>query len=177
MIYLWITLFVLVLIVGWLLTVIGMPGNWLMVVAAVGYELLVPDGSARSLGWIVVGVLAALAALGELAEFAAGALGASKAGGSRRGVALAMLGSLGGGILGLFVGLPVPVIGPVLGAVLFAAAGALVGAMAGERWAGKGWGETWKAGRGAFWGRVLGTVAKIGVATAMVLVAAAAVVF
>lgn len=177
MLYLWITLLVLVLAVGWVLTVVGMPGNWLIVAAAVGYELLVPDGSARSLGWIVVAALAGLAVLGELAEFAAGALGATKAGGSIRGAALAILGSVTGGIVGLFVGVPVPVIGPVVAAVLFAAMGALVGAMLGERWAGKDWALSWRIGQGAFWGRVLGTVAKIAVASAMVVVTALAIVF
>ena len=78
---------------------------------------------------------------------------------------------------GLFVGVPIPVVGSVVGAVLFAGLGALLGAMLGELAAGRSLATSWKVGRAAFWGRLLGTLAKAligavmaGVAIALVFV-------
>jgi uncharacterized protein YqgC (DUF456 family) len=89
---------------------------------------------------------------------------------------LALAGSLIGGIAGIFVGLPIPVIGSLISAVLFAGVGALIGAMLGENWKGRGLNQSWQVGLAAFWGRLLGTLAKTLVASAMVGVAVAALV-
>lgn len=166
--YLWATLLLIVLAVCWMLTLLGMPGNWLMVAAAAGYAILIPAESSLAIGWVTVIVLLVLAALGELLEFLAGALGVTKAGGSRRGALLALAGSLIGGAVGLFVGVPIPVVGPLFGAVLFAGGGAFVGALLGEQWKGRDLDESLKIGEAAFWGRLLGTVAKTAVGAAMV---------
>ena len=109
-----------------------------------------------------------LAALGELLEFLAGALGVTKAGGSRRGAILALVGSLAGGIVGLFVGLPIPVVGPIVGAMLLAGAGAFAGAVLGEQWKGRSFDDSWRIGKAAFWGRLLGTVVKTAIGAVMV---------
>ena len=61
-----------------------------------------------------------MAAAGEAVELAAGSLGVAKAGGSKRGAVLALLGSLLGGVVGLFVGLPIPIVGPLLAGVAMA---------------------------------------------------------
>jgi len=169
MTWLWIALLIAALLTGWALTLLGMPGNWLMVAVAAIYAYFGPEGGRADLGTPMVLSLLAMATAGEWLEFLAGALGAAKGGGSRRGIVLAVAGSIAFGLVGLFVGLPVPVVGPVLGAVLFAALGALVGAMIGERWRGRDWPTSWRVGRGAFIGRLLGTAAKLGVATAMVV--------
>src|SRR5688572_29067283 len=50
--------------------------------------------------WTVLGVAAGLALLGEVLEFALGAAGARHSGGSTRATALAILGSLIGGLWG-----------------------------------------------------------------------------
>ena len=163
-------LLLLVLAATWLLTVVGMPGNWLMVAAAALYAWLVPDDAAGAIGWGVVLTLAILAVLGELLEALAGVFGAAKAGGSRRGAALALLGSMVGGLVGMVVGLPIPIIGPLVAAVLFASIGALLGAMLGERWKGRELGESWQVGQGAFWGRMLGTLAKVLIGSIMLVV-------
>jgi uncharacterized protein YqgC (DUF456 family) len=170
MIYLWVFLLVATVIVAWLLTLLGMPGNWLIVLAVAVYVLLMPEDLRVSVSWGVVVVLIVFAALGELLEFLAGALGVAKAGGSRRGAVLALLGSIAGAVVGLFVGLPIPVIGSMVAAVLFAGAGAFVGAVLGEQWKGRQLGESCRVGHAAFWGRVLGTVAKTAVGAAMVAV-------
>ena len=167
-------LLLIVLAAAWLLTVVGMPGNWLMVAAAALYAWLVPEDAATAVGWGVVLVIAILAALGELLEALAGVFGAAKAGGSKRGAALALLGSMAGGLVGIAVGLPIPLVGQLVAAVLFASMGALLGAMLGERWKGRELGESWQVGRGAFWGRMLGTLAKVLFGSIMLVVAAAA---
>jgi len=166
--FFWAFLLVAILLVGWVLTVVGMPGNWLVVAAVVGYVLLVPPASPVSIGWAVVLVLVILASLGELVEFLAGALGTAKAGGSKRGAVLALIGSLVGAIVGLVVGSPVPVVGSLIAGVLFAAVGAFVGAVVGEQWKGRNLDDSLRVGRGAFWGRLLGTVAKTAIGAAMV---------
>lgn len=171
----WACLLVICLLAGWLMTVLGMPGNWLMVLAVVGYVLFVPEGSTLAVGWFVAIALGLLAAVGELLEFIAGALGVTKAGGSKRGASLAVLGSIVGGTVGLFIGVPIPIVGSLVGALLFAGLGALAGAMIGERWYGRNLDKSWHIGKAAFWGRLLGTLAKTAVGTLMVVVAVAAV--
>ncbi len=172
--FFWASLLVVILLVGWVLTLLGMPGNWLIVAAVVGYVLLVPEQSPVAIGWGVVVALAVLAVVGELLEFLAGALGATKAGASKRGAVLALAGSVAGGIAGLFIGVPVPIVGPIIAAVLFAGLGAFAGAVLGERWKGRGFDESWQIGKAAFWGRLLGTLAKTVVGAVMVGIAAAA---
>lgn len=154
-------LLILTLATGWLLTLFGMPGNWLMAVATAAYAYLVPTASRAAIGWKVVAVLFALALLGEILELVAGAAGATKAGGTRRGALLALLGSIGGGILGVIVGLPIPLVGSLMAALLFAALGALAGAMLGGYWAGQDIGVNWQVGKAAFWGRLAGTMGKM----------------
>ncbi len=165
-----------VLVAAWLLTVTGMPGNWLMVAATALYAWLVPTDASATIGWGVVLAVAIMAGLGELLEMAAAALGVAKAGGSKRGAVLALLGSMIGGLAGMAVGLPIPLVGPLVGAVLFASFGALLGAMLGECWKGRELGQSWQIGKGAFWGRLLGTLAKVLVGSIMLVVVAVAMV-
>jgi uncharacterized protein YqgC (DUF456 family) len=155
---------------GWVMTLLGLPGAWLMVVAAALYAWLMPAESRLAIGWPTVFVLVALALLGELIESAASAMGARRAGGSRRGMALSVVGSIAGAILGAGVGIPIPVMGSVIGAVLGAAIGAFIGSVVGETWKGHDLEMSWRVGEAAFWGRLVGTLAKLGVATAMVIV-------
>ncbi len=151
---------ILAVFAGWVLTLIGMPGNWLILLVAIAYDLLLaPDGRLQ-LGWVVLGVLALLAVSGEVVEMATGAVGVARTGGSRRSATLALLGSFVGGILGAVVGLPIPVAGPVIGVLLFAGSGALVGAVAGEYSVRRELKGSLKVGAAAFWGRIFGSVGK-----------------
>jgi len=171
---LWALLLCCALAVGWLLTLLGLPGNWLIVAAAAIYSLVVPaDSSLAISGWAVL-ILAGLALCGELAELAAAALGVSKAGGSRRSALLALVGSVIGGIVGMFVGLPVPVVGSLIAVLLFAGLGAMAGAMLGESWKGRGLDQSVQVGKAAFWGRMLGTLAKTLIGSIMAGVTVAA---
>ncbi len=170
----WACLLVTILFAGWLISVLGMPGNWLMVLAVVVYVLLVPEESPAAIGWPVAIAVGLLAAAGELLEFLAGAFGVAKAGGSKRGAVLALLGSMVGGIAGMFIGVPIPIVGPIVAAILFAGLGALAGAVIGEQWHGHGLDKSWQIGKAAFWGRLLGTLAKTAVGAVMIVVAVAA---
>jgi uncharacterized protein YqgC (DUF456 family) len=158
----WAILLVLVALACCVMTLLGLPGNWILLAAAAIYVFFVPADSALSIGWTVVIVLAVMAALAELVEFAAGALGVAKVGGSRRSAAFALAGSLTGSLAGLIVGLPIPIpiLGPLVAVVLCASVGALVGAMLGEDTRGRDSGHRWRVGQAAFWGRLLGTAAK-----------------
>lgn len=163
-------LLVVLLIVFCVLTILGLPGNWLSVFATGFYAWLVPAGPPLSIGFRVVVLLVVLASIGELIEFLAGAAGASKVGGSKRGAVLAVVGSILGGIVGLFVGLPVPVVGSVIASLLFAALGALVGAILGELWKGRTGRECLRIGVAAFQGRLLGTLGKVLIGFVMLVV-------
>lgn len=168
-------LLILVMVVAWLLTLLGLPGNWVMVAAAAVYAAFAPVTQPAGLGWEIVAVLVGLALVGELIEFIAGAAGVAKGGGSRRGALLAIVGSVVGAILGAGVGIPIPVIGPIVAAILFAALGAMVGAMIGEHSVGRTAEATWQIGKAAFWGRLFGTLAKATIGAAMVATAILAV--
>ena len=174
---LWAVLLVVTLPVGWALTLFGLPGNWIIAGVTALYVYLVPAESSLSIGWPVIVVLAGLAALAELAEFLAGALGVAKAGGSRRSAVMALVGSLVGSLVGFVLGLPVPVIGSMIAVVLCASLGALAGAMLGEDMQGRDPEASWKVGVAAFWGRLLGTLAKTVTAAVMAAVVIAALIY
>ncbi|HUY33045.1 MAG TPA: DUF456 domain-containing protein [Pirellulales bacterium] len=169
-------LLILTIVAGWVMTLLSLPGNWVMVAAAALFAYLAPD-SGPDISWTTVAVLGGLATLAEIIEFAAGALGAAKVGGSKRGAALAALGSMIGAIAGALIGVPIPLVGSVVGAILFACLGALGGAMLGEQWKGRNLAESWQIGQAAFWGRLVGTLTKTAIASAMAVIAITAGVF
>jgi len=152
---------------GFVANVLGLPGNWMIVaMAAACWWLIAPD-QASYVGTGPLVAIIVIALIGELLEFIAGALGASRVGGSKRGTVLAIFGSIGGAILGLFFGnlIPIPIIGPVIASLVLGASGAFAGAVTGERWVGKNWDQSFEVGNAAFWGRLLGTVGKAGCGT------------
>lgn len=166
----------LLLGMGWGMTLFCLPGTWLIVIGTALYAYLVPNEWRVDIGWIAVAVVFCLAVLGEIIESLAVAFGATRAGGSKRAAVLALGGSIGGGLVGGILGVPIPVIGSVIAVVFGAACGATAGAMIGEHWKGRTAEEGWEVGKAAFWGRLLGTVGKIIVASAMVAVVLASLV-
>ena len=167
-------LLILVLLACWLLTLLGMPGNWLMAAATAVYAWLVPAQSTAALGWKTVVALLVLAALGEIVELLAGAVGVAKAGGSRRGALWRWWARSSAAWSGIFVGVPIPLIGSVVAAVLFAGLGAMAGAALGETWAGHDAGTSWRIAKLAFWGRLAGTLGKVILGAVMIAVVIAA---
>ncbi len=163
-------LLIVVLSACLVVTLFGLPGNWLILAATAIYSCLTPARSPVAIGWQPIVVLFVIAVVGEIVELAAATVGTAKAGGSRRGAALALAGSVVGAVVGVLIGIPVPLVGPILAALLFAALGALAGAMLGELWAGKNWAASWRIGKAAFRGRLAGTLAKMSLGVLMVAV-------
>jgi uncharacterized protein YqgC (DUF456 family) len=170
--FLWAVLLVVASGIAWLLTLFTLPGNWLIVAAAALFAWLIPHEAGRGVTWTTVAVLVSLAILGEIVEFGAGAAGAAKQGASRRAIVLSIVGAMVGSILGLTIGLPIPILGSFVMAVLGGAGGAFVGAYLGETWKGRTEAERMAVGRGAFAGRLWGTVGKLAVGAIMLAILA-----
>ncbi|MDB4906489.1 MAG: hypothetical protein JWO05_1273 [Gemmatimonadetes bacterium] len=151
-----IVLLVAILVLSLAMIPLGLPGTWLMVGAALGYQILVPQGG---VGTATVVFTAILAVVGEVIEFSLSARYARKYGGSRR----AGWGAIIGGTVGAFVGVPVPIIGPVIGAF----AGAFLGALAGELTVKRDAGNATRVAWGALIGRVLASAVKVGIGVAI----------
>lgn len=171
--YAWATLLVLASFAAWTTNFLALPSNWFIV----GFAALFVSGmdtgaAAGGLNWDAVILLGVMAAGGEVAEFVAGAVGASKEGGSRRGVVLALVGTTIGGFLGMFMAIPIPILGPLIGALAGGAAGAFAGAYLGEMWKHGRADQSVRVGTGAAVGRVLGTLAKVLIGLVMVVVLA-----
>ncbi len=75
--------------------------------------------------------------------------------------------------MGAVVGIPIPIpiVGLVIGSVLFACVGALVGAAIGEKWHGSKLDHSLKVGGAAFAGRLVGTLGKIAMGSAILVLA------
>lgn len=143
------------------LTLLQMPGTWVMMgIALLAAGLTHLGFSAMEV--IALVVMLALGLLGELVEFVAGAVGSRVTGGTKRGATLAIVGSIAGAIIGTFA-IPVPIIGTLIGACV----GAAVGSIAGDKWAGREWKPSLFSGTGAAVGKLGGTIAKVVIACVM----------
>lgn len=155
----------------WVATLFTLPGNWAILALAAAWAHFMPKGEyGLGFAWGTVAVLGGLVLLGELVEFAAGAAGAKKEGGSRRGMALSILGAMIGSMAGAAAGVPVPVVGVLIGAVGGGAAGAFGGAYLGETWKGRTAQQAVQVSKGALMGRLLGTGGKLACGAVMVAV-------
>jgi uncharacterized protein len=133
------------------LTVLQLPGTWVVLAAAAAYGWY--DGWTR-LGWQTVAALAGIAALAEVAENLTAVWFARRGGASRR----AAWWGLAGGFAGAFLlTIPIPIIGTIVGAAL----GCFAGAVAGELSLDRAAGASARVGVYAAVGRTLGTVLKI----------------
>ena len=147
-----------------ILSVLGLPGTWLLIGAAALLEVF----RAGSVGWEAIGFTVVLGIGGEVIETVASVAGLTAGGGTRRG----MWGAVGGGLVGgiLLTGLiPVPILGTLLGATLGAFGGAFAAEMTG---AAAGAPESSvKAALGAAVGRLGGTFGKtlVGIAIWIIL--------
>lgn len=104
-------LFGIILISGVMMTLIGLPGNLLIVIAGLAYGYY--DSFIHVNYAVLIGISIAFLA-GEGIEFIAGMLGAKKEKGSKRSMAAAFLGTVLGGIGGTFI---LPIIGSLIGAL------------------------------------------------------------
>lgn len=145
-----------VVIISILMIPLGLPGTWIIAVAATIYRITVPDGG---VGYFTVGALWALAIVSAVIEMSLSARYAKKYGGSRR----AGWGAVIGGFIGAILGVPVPIIGSVIGAF----AGAFVGAFVFEMTAGTEVTGSTKVATGAMVGRVVGAVMNVAIGVVM----------
>ncbi len=152
------TFLLLAIILGCALLAIpfGLPGTWLMVLAAFAADRFgdVPIGAVTLVG------VALLALVAEVLDLALSARYTRKYGGSSRGVWGAIL----GGFVGAIVGVPLPIIGSVLGAL----GGSFAGALAFEVWGGASHDAATRAATGAAIGRALAIASKAAAGCAIV---------
>jgi uncharacterized protein YqgC (DUF456 family) len=130
---------------------IGLPGNFVIVGAALVVALLTRFAA---VGWWTVGIFLGAAVLGEVLEGALGPAVATRYGATRWG----MIGAVAGGIVGAIAGTAVaPVVGTVLGSLL----GTAVGAPLLEWVRGASRSDGMRAGYGAFLGRSIAALIKL----------------
>jgi len=152
-------------ILGSIVTIVfGLPGTWIILLAAIVFSLF--TGFAY-IPFTVIIILFLMAAFAEGIEFLAVAYGAKKYGASRRASIAAIVGAILGAIL----------LSPfllIVGAVLGAFVGAFVAAFLVEYLGGGDFAKASRSGYGAFLGKLGGTIAKaaMGVAMAVVIVGA-----
>jgi uncharacterized protein YqgC (DUF456 family) len=137
---------------GLFIVILGLPGLWVMVLAAALYAWGTHGAHVGGKGLVFLVVVAAAA---EVVEFIAGAGGAKKAGASKAGVWGAIVGALLGGFFLTFI--PIPIVSTIIGVCL----GAFLGAIAGELLAGREVVHSVNVGVGAAKGRFLGMMAKL----------------
>ena len=156
---LYLLLFVL-LICGLLLTLMTLPGLWLMLAGTFFYAWWTHF---HLIGRYTLLVLLALALLGEVLETRSAGAGARRAGATRRG----LWGALIGGILGgLLLTIPFPLIGTLIGVCIGTFAGAVIGELSGGA---EGW-RSAAVGLSAAKGRFVGTFLKLGIGAVMVVI-------
>lgn len=168
----WTGFCVLLLLTGFGLNLFGFAGNWLMLGVAVLHFLLLDRGLRIGYQPGLLMILLLLALTGEGLEALSGIFGTGKAGGSRRAMLLSVFGGMLGALFGFGAGnLVVPVLGGLAGIFLLGGVGAFVGAVLGEIWKGSERSKIIEVGKGAFWGRILGTLAKTLIGTLMLMLA------
>jgi len=166
MLYLWATGLTLVNLAWLAMTLLGLPGNWLMIITA---ALVVWWVEAPMIGRWAFAAVIAMAVAGELIELLAGAIGSKRGGGTRWGAIGALIGGIAGALAGTLL-IPIPLVGTILGA----AGGAFTGATALELTSGRTRGEAVRAGRGAAIGHVTGNLTKFALGCAIWLTLAIA---
>ena len=140
-----------VLLLSFVMIPFGLPGLWIMVGAALAYQLLLPG----TIGMVTLVGTAVLALVAEVLEFTLAGRYARKYGGSRR----ASWGAIIGSIVGAFVGVPIPILGPLVGGFV----GAFAGAFVAEWSRGTELGGSSRVATGALIGRVVAAAMKTGV--------------
>lgn len=140
----------LFMLIGLVLTPLGLPGNWLILACGVVYGFI--TGWSK-FGWMYIAVLAGMALTGEILEFLSASLGARRYGSSRGGEVAAFIGSIVGVVVGSGIA-------PIIGSLIGAFAGAFLGAFLYEYSRLNDLGHSLRAGTGALLGRTVAVVIK-----------------
>ena len=160
--------FVLVLVAGVLATLVGLPGSVLILADAVVFSAFTHW---RTPNWKVLVVLALISLVAETSDNLVSAAGVKQGGGSGKTGVWAMLGGIGGALVGSWLspllgllGVGGGIAGFVFGALLPPLAMAMVGGYLAAYWyerrQGRSEADARKAGAGALVGRLLGGMAK-----------------
>jgi uncharacterized protein YqgC (DUF456 family) len=160
MVWLYYILLLLIGLCGLFVTLLGLPGLWLMVAACAGYAWVTKWNI--YVGWPSMIALLALAVLAEVVEFFAGAAGSKAAGGRTRG----MIGAVVGAVIG---GLALSPVFPVVGTIFGACLGAFIGAALLEFYD-RDARHALRVGMGAAKGRFYGIVGKLAFGVVMFLI-------
>ena len=145
---------------GLLLTLMTLPGLWLMLAATFFYGWWTHFAL---IGRYTLLVLLALTLLGEVLETRSAGVGAKRAGATRRGIWGALIGGILGGIL---LTIPFPLVGTLIGVCIGTFAGAVIGELSGGA-------RTWQStaiGLSAAKGRFVGTFMKLGIGAVMIVI-------
>lgn len=152
------TILLLLVLVGIVLVLFGLPGTWIIVGGAFLYSIFFSFSSVSSDFWVVF-ILIVLALLGEIFEFLVSIVGGKMLQVSTG----ALLSSIIGGILGAMIGVPVFLIGSFLGLLL----GAFLGAFVYELLVTRKFGTALNAATGVFFSRVVAIFVKTSIAIGM----------
>lgn len=147
------------LLVGVSLTMIGLPGNFLILLTALGYGYW--EGFSH-FNTTFLSVLFAAFIVGETVEFVAGALGAKREKASGWTITAAVLGAIVGGAVGTSI---VPLIGSFLGAM----AGAFAASYGVEYGKTKDAAKAIRVAQSVMVGQIVGMIAKFAVGIGMVV--------
>jgi uncharacterized protein len=147
-------------------TIIGLPGGWGILLAAILLEVVdVSLGVGPvSFGWWIIATSGVIQVASEVIEFAASALGAKWGGASKRGMWASLVGGIVGAIGGIFI-IPIPIFGSLIGSVI----GSFVAAFAAERKELEN-NQAIKSATGAALGRTVGALSKVGFSFAMLVI-------
>ncbi|MEO1128125.1 MAG: DUF456 family protein [Planctomycetota bacterium] len=147
-----------------LVTLVGLPGTWIMLAGALVGQWFIPD----LYTWWTLGAAGLLCIGAEIAEAASGAAGAAASGASKR----AAVGAIVGGIIGAITGtvlIPIPLVGTIVGGAIGSGAAAMVLELSIAREV-RTSSSVFAVGKGAAIGRLLATVVKTVFAVAVALV-------
>lgn len=152
-------LFGMALVSGVIMTMVGLPGNILIVLGAMAYGYY---DHFQHVDYSMLLIIGGVFIVSEIFDFLAGVLGAKKEKASKRAILAAFIGTVAGGIGGTAI---LPVIGSIGGALL----GAFVGAALAEYTKIKDKEQAKRVAIGVLKGQIMGMVIKTTTAIGMVI--------
>ena len=151
--------FSLVLVSGIVMTMIGLPGNVLIVIAGIVYAYY---DKFQNINYTLVLIIVGIFIASEIFEFIAGIIGAKQKNASQRAVIAACCGSLLGGVGGTMV---LPIVGSLIGAL----AGAFISAAVAEYSRVKDKEQAKRVAIGVVKGQIIGMIIKTTTGICMVI--------
>ena len=151
---------VLILLGSVTATMVSLPGNWILLLATIGYAYLTEF---KALTLPTVLMLSGAILVGELIEFVAALMGAKKQRASR----WTMAGTIFGGLIGAMLGTMVL---PLIGSIIGAAAGVFAVAYGIERYVSGNDEQATKVAKGALIGQLIGMLSKLCIAIGVAFV-------